>query len=170
MKALGINTGADLKQWTENKLIKRFGKTGRYYFQIARGIDHRPVRNNRIRKSIGSEITFQEDLSDIDLMLSKLKGLSEKVFMKLLEKDLSARTVTLKVKYNNFELVTRSLTRENSVKNADDMMCVLSELIQKTEAGVRKVRLLGVSASKLEMICEASTGQSAATDEQLDLL
>ena len=103
-------------------------------------------------------------------MLSKLKGLSEKVFMKLLEKDLSARTVTLKVKYNNFELVTRSLTRENSVKNADDMMCVLSELIQKTEAGVRKVRLLGVSASKLEMICEASTGQSAATDEQLDLL
>ncbi len=170
MKALGINNGADLKQWTENKLIKRFGKTGRYYFQIARGIDHRPVRNNRIRKSIGSEITFQEDLSDIDLMLSKLKGLSEKVFMKLLEKDLSARTITLKVKYNNFELVTRSLTRENSVKNAEDMMCVLSKLIQKTEAGVRKVRLLGVSASKLEMICEASTSQSAAADEQLDLL
>ncbi len=169
MKALGISTGADLRQWKENALINEFGKAGRYYFQIARGIDHRPVRNNRIRKSIGSETTFQEDLSDIDVMLSMLQGLSEKVFIKLLEKKLSARTVTLKVKYNNFELVTRSMTRENSVKNADDMMCVLSELIQKTQVGGREVRLLGVSVSKLETICEASTDQ-VADDEQLNLL
>jgi len=169
MKALGISTGADLRQWQENNLIKEFGKAGRYYFQIARGIDHRPVRNNRIRKSIGSETTFQEDLSDIDVMLSKLRGLAEKVFSKLCEKELSARTVTLKVKYNNFELVTRSITRENSLKNADDMMCILSELIQKTEAGGRKVRLLGVSVSKLETICEANTDQLAG-DEQLNLL
>ncbi|MCK5668757.1 MAG: DNA polymerase IV, partial [Gammaproteobacteria bacterium] len=169
MKALGISTGADLRQWKENALIKEFGKAGRYYFQIARGIDHRPVRNNRIRKSIGSETTFQEDISDIDVMLSKLKGLSEKVFMKLLEKELSARTVTLKVKYNNFELVTRSITRENIVKNAEDMMSVLGELIYKTEAGARKVRLIGVSLSKLEAICETSTEQSV-DDEQLNLL
>jgi len=103
------------------------------------------------------------------VMLTKLKGLSEKVFMKLLEKKLSARTVTLKVKYNNFELVTRSKTRDNSVKNADDIMFVLSELIQKTEVGVRKVRLLGVTVSKLVTICEASTDQ-AADDDQLNLL
>jgi DNA polymerase-4 len=169
MKALGIRTGADLRQWQENALVEEFGKAGRYYFQIARGIDHRPVRNNRIRKSIGSETTFQKDLSDIDVMLSNLRGLSKKVFMKLLEKELSARTVTLKVKYNNFEVVTRSITRENTVKNADDMMSVLGELIHKTEAGVRKVRLLGVSVSKLEAVCEASTEQ-AAGDEQLNLL
>jgi len=169
MNSLGISYGRDLKQWTENALIKRFGKAGRYYYQIARGIDHRPVRNNRIRKSIGSETTFQEDLSDMDVMLNKLNGLSEKVFLKLCEKELSARTVTLKVKYNNFELVTRSITRENSVKNADEMMSILKELIQKTEVSVRKVRLLGVSSSNLEPLLRATVSQSSA-DEQLNLL
>ena len=169
MHSLGITSGADLMQWNENALIKSFGKAGRYYYQIARGIDHRPVRNDRVRKSIGSETTFQEDLIDVDVMLSKLKGLSEKVFLKLLEKELSAKTVTLKVKYNNFELVTRSITREDSVNSTDDMMWILKELIQKTEAGVRKVRLLGVSASKLETIHQTSTGLSSG-DEQLKLL
>jgi len=169
MNSLGISYGRDLKQWTENALIKMFGKAGRYYYQIARGIDHRPVRNNRIRKSIGSETTFQEDLSDIDVMLSKLKGLSEKVFLKLCEKELSARTITLKVKYDNFELVTRSITRENSVKNAGEMMSILKELIQKTEVSVRKVRLLGVSSSNLESLHRATVSQSSA-DEQLNLL
>ncbi len=169
MKTLGISTGADLKRWKENSLIKKFGKAGRYYYQIARGIDHRPVRNNRIRKSIGSETTFQKDLSDIDVMLSKLKDLSEKVFLKLLEKELSARTVTLKVKYNNFELVTRSVTRESSVKNVDEMMNILHGLIQKTEVRLRKVRLLGVSTSSLEPLHQANMSH-IIDDEQLTLL
>jgi len=102
-------------------------------------------------------------------MLSKLKGLSEKVFLKLCEKELSARTVTLKVKYDNFELVTRSITRENSVKNAEEMMSILKELIQKTEVSVRKVRLLGVSSSNLEPLHRATVTKSSA-DEQLNLL
>lgn len=169
MKALGISCGADLRQWKENSLIKKFGKAGRYYYQISRGIDERPVRNNRIRKSIGSETTFQEDLNDVDVMISKLKGLSEKVFLKLSEKDMTARTVTLKVKYNNFELVTRSITRESSFKNTDEIMSILSELIQKTEVSVRKVRLLGVSTSTLEPVNQASNGH-IIDDEQLALL
>ncbi len=169
MRALGISCGADLRQWKENLLIKKFGKAGRYYYQISRGIDERPVRNNRIRKSIGSETTFQEDLNDVDVMLSKLKGLSEKVFLKLCEKDMAARTVTLKVKYNNFELVTRSITRESSFKNTDEIMSILSELIQKTEVSVRKVRLLGVSTSTLEPVNQASNGH-IIDDEQLALL
>ncbi|RKZ69593.1 MAG: DNA polymerase IV, partial [Gammaproteobacteria bacterium] len=138
-------------------------------YQIARGIDHRPVKNNRIRKSIGSETTFQEDISDIDVMLSKLKGLSEKVFSKLCEKEFSARTVTLKVKYDNFELITRSITRESPVENAEDMMSLLNGLLQKTEVSVRKVRLLGVSASNLETVNQASNGH-IIDDEQLALL
>jgi len=169
MKALGISHGSDLKQWDENSLIKEFGKAGRYYYQIARGIDHRPVKNNRIRKSIGSESTFEEDLNDIDVMLIKLKGLSEKVFSKLCEKKFTARTVTLKVKYDNFELITRSISRESPVKNAEEMMSLLNELIQKTEVGVRKVRLLGVSASSLEPVNQASNGH-LVEDEQLALL
>jgi DNA polymerase IV len=169
MKTLGITSGVDLKQWNENALIKTFGKAGGYYYQISRGIDHRPVRNNRVRKSIGSETTFQNDLNDVDVMLKQLKGLSEKVFLKLLEKELSAKTVTLKVKYNNFELVTRSITRENSLNSTDDIMWILGELIQKTEAGSRKVRLLGVSVSKLEPIHQTVASQSIE-DGQLNLL
>jgi len=169
MKSLGINTGADLKQWSENALIKKFGKAGRHYFQISRGIDHRPVRNDRIRKSIGSETTFQEDISDVEVMLNKLDYLSEKVFLKLNEKGFSAKTVTLKVKYDNFDLITRCVTSENSIKGADEMMAILGELLQKTEAGARKVRLLGVSVSKLDPIHQLSTGQSSG-DEQLKLL
>ena len=169
MKALGISNGADLKQWMENTLIKKFGKAGRYYFQIARGIDHRPVRNNRIRKSISSETTFQKDLDDIDIMLTKLKYLSEKVFLKLKGKEFSAKTVTLKVKYNDFVLVTRCVTRENSLKSADEMMGILGRLLQKTDAGTRKVRLLGVSVSKLEMINQPKIHQFSG-DEQLNLL
>lgn len=152
MKILKIKTGADLKQWTENALIKQFGKAGRYYYQIARGIDYRPVRNNCIRKSIGSEITFQEDLSDVEVMLTKLNVLSEKVFLNLIKKNLLAKTVTLKVKYNDFELITRSVTKENAIKNVDDISQLLKELLKKTQAGTRKVRLLGVSVSKLESI------------------
>ena len=169
MKALGISNGADLKQWMEDTLIKKFGKAGRYYFQIARGMDHRPVRNNRIRKSIGSETTFQKDLGDIDVMLTKLKYLSKKVFLKLNEKKFSARTITLKVKYNDFVLVTRCVTRENSLKSVDDMMGVLDGLLQKTDAGTRKVRLLGVSVSKLETINQPIIHQLSG-DEQLNLL
>lgn len=169
MKKLKIITGADLKQWTENALIKKFGKLGRYYYQIARGIDHRPVRNNRIRKSLGSETTFQKDLSDTDIMLTKLNILSEKVFLNLTKKKLSAKTVTLKVKYNDFELITRSVTKENSLTSVDDITRLLSELLQKTEAGARKVRLLGVSVSKLESVNQLTIDENIV-DEQLSLI
>ena len=169
MNSLGITNGADLKRCKEHTLIKKFGKAGRYYYQIARGVDHRPVRNNRVRKSIASEKTFQEDLNDVDVMLGKLKGLSERVSLKLIEKGLSAKTITLKVKYADFELISRSITGDNSINNTDDMMWVLEGLMQKTEAGVRKVRLLGVSVSKFESIHQATMSQSIV-DEQLKLL
>jgi DNA polymerase-4 len=169
MKILKITTGADLKQWAENALINQFGKAGLYYYQIARGIDHRPVRNNRIRKSIGSEITFQEDLSDVEVMLTKLNALSEKVFLTLIKKKLSAKTVTLKVKYNDFELISRSVTKENSIKNVDDISQLLKELLKKTQVGTRKVRLLGVSVSKLESFNELITEQGTG-DDQLILI
>ena len=169
MKILKIKTGADLKQWAENVLIKQFGKAGQYYYQIARGIDHRPVRNNRIRKSIGCETTFQEDLSDVKVMLTQLNALSEKVFLNLIKKKLSAKTVTLKVKYNDFELITRSVTKENSIKKVDDIAQLLKELLKKTQVGTRKVRLLGVSVSKLESINQFITEQGAG-DDQLKLI
>lgn len=169
MNILNIYNGADLRQWEENALIKKFGNVGHYYYQIARGIDHRPVKNNRIRKSIGSETTFQEDLRDINIMFNKLQDLAEKVFSKLLEKELSAKTVTLKVKYSNFELITRSMTKEISLKNSDEMINILHALIQKTDVRTRKVRLLGVSTSNLESLHQETMRQTLG-NEQLSLI
>ena len=102
-------------------------------------------------------------------MLTKLKALSEKVFLSLIKKKLSAKTVTLKVKYNDFELITRSVTKDKSLNSVDDITQLLSELLQKTEAGARKVRLLGVSVSKLESVNQATIEQ-ATGDEQLRLI
>ena len=156
MNALKIYTGADLKRWSEDALVGKFGKAGRYFYQIARGVDHRSVRNNRVRKSIGSETTFQHDLIYLDDMLHELKCLAEKVCIKLIEKNMKARTISLKVKYKNFELITRRLTIESAIQSSTDMMDILRELLKKTQAQKRNVRLLGVSASNLKMMeqCE----------------
>jgi len=79
MNALGIFTGTDLKQWSKENLVTKFGKTGHYYFNVARGIDNRPVKNSRVRKSLGTETTFSQDLSDVSLMLSQLNTLAHQV-------------------------------------------------------------------------------------------
>jgi DNA polymerase-4 len=76
MNALNIHLGADLKQWSEADLVERFGKAERFYYQVARAEDDRPVNANRIRKSIGSEQSFAEDLSDLETMSSELESRS----------------------------------------------------------------------------------------------
>ena len=148
MKALGIHTGADLKQWTEEDLVKRFGKVGRHYYLIVRGIDHRSVVNTRIRKSLGTEHTYDQDLDDPDQMQKELERLAIKVADNLAEKKLTALTITIKIKYNNFEQITRCHTAEACL-NYESMIALIPDLLAKTEISTRKVRLLGVSVSKL---------------------
>ncbi len=148
MKAAGIHNGADLKQWSEADLTLRFGKVGTHYYLIARGIDHRSVNSTRIRKSLGTEHTYDQDLDDADFMQEELKRLIEKVSENLIEKKLVGQTLTIKIKYDNFEQVTRSYTSETSL-NTTAMRSLLPELLSKTDIFSRKVRLLGVSVSKL---------------------
>ena len=110
MNALGIHSGADLKQWSEADLIERFGKAGRFYYQVARGEDDLPVNPNRIRKSIGSEQSFAEDLSDLESMSSELESLSRQVKERMDRHQRYGYTLTLKVKYADYEQITRSRT------------------------------------------------------------
>ena len=149
MKSLGIHTGADLKTWSIEQLQFTFGKVGRFYYQIARGEDQRPVNTSRIRKSLGTETTFEQDLADTDRMLMILGRLTEKVMAHLKEKKFLARTITLKVKYDNFELSTRSHTQDDPFVDAGTIMDIIPELLARTEAGKRKIRLLGITASSL---------------------
>lgn len=166
MKALNIHTGNDLYQKTEAELVKHFGKVGRFYYKISRGIDNRPVNNQRVRKSLGKETTFSKDIGDRNEMFSILEELSNSVAKNLFEKNLAAQTVTLKVKYADFELITRSQTIEMPTLSANKISQIVKTLLDKTDAGPRKVRLLGVSTSKLQ----ARDVKQQDKTEQMDLL
>lgn len=149
MHTLGIYTGADLKRYSREKLIYLFGKFGAYYYDIARGNDHRPVCASRERKSISTETTFLKDIADKDDVLEKLQLLVPVIVSALVKYGLSAKTVTLKVRYADFRQVTRSCTQEEGFNDVSDITRKLPTLLEKTEVGNIKVRLLGIGVSNL---------------------
>lgn len=149
MQKLGIYTGGDLRALDKAQLQAYFGRSADYYYNIARGIDERPVRAHRVRKSIGAETTFEQNLIDKALIWQTLTGLTERVDKTLRAKNLEAKTVTLKVKYADFTLNTRSKTSPLTVSNKDEILGVLPALLKKTEVGQRPIRLIGVSVSGL---------------------
>ena len=125
------------------------GKLETFFFDISRGVDNRPVNPYRERKSIGKETTLAVDLDDINEMTGILQRLSEKVCLILKDKKVRGHTVTLKIKYFNFKSITRSITLKEAIYESTDVMYYISKLIQKTEAGKIKIRLLGISVSNL---------------------
>ena len=149
MAEQGIITGADLAARSLDELRVLFGKAARYYHDAAHGIDDRPVVSHRVRKSIGAETTFQRDLGEVGEMLAKLTALADTVANSLARRGLGARTVTIKVRYDDFQLCTRSLSLDQPLTCRQQIEPLLSRLLSRTEAGVRRVRLLGVSVSKL---------------------
>jgi len=162
MQSLGIHTGLDLRQWSLDKLRQYFGKQAGYYYDIARGVDHRPVEADRLRKSIGAETTFQRDLRDREEMLAALRHLAHEVAGGLHGRGLCARTLTIKVKYADFQQVTRSASFAQRLHGTDDILPWLATLLSRSEAGLRAVRLLGVSLSGLEPAqAERETAQMA---------
>jgi DNA polymerase-4 len=150
MHGLGIKTGADLRKFDKTRLIQLFGKTGGYYYDIAHGLDERPVDPDRIRKSIGKETTLPEDIDDIEQMVEILENLSFKVENSLIRSEARGRTVTLKVKYFDFKSITRSITVEEPVESAVTIMKYVTPLLSKTAAGEKKVRLLGITISNFD--------------------
>lgn len=148
MKELGIYTGADLRTRSLEELEQRFGKTGRFFYRIVRGQDHRPVNPKRVRKSVGSERTFSRDLQNVHEMEDRLQELAARVAERLAKAGAAGRTVTLKIKYSDFSLVTRSTTLQRDLSNAADLQDVVRKLLTQSEPE-RSVRLLGVSVSNL---------------------
>jgi len=149
MKSRGILTGADLRQRSLEELQRDFGKSGQYFFNISRGIDHRPVVPNRVRKSIGKETTLAEDCGDVRQMVTILSDLARKVANLVQKHETSGLTLTLKVKYSDFEIVTRSQTGPEPIVEADVMLELAEELLTKTDVNERPVRLLGLTLSQL---------------------
>ena len=149
MSRLGIINGEDLRQWDEEKLILHFGKTGSFLYKIVRGIDHRDVQPNRTRKSIGNETTLSYDIDDLEEISEILSDLSCQIERTLHKLTVGGYTITLKVRYSDFTTITRSKTLRNPVFCSLDILFHIPGLLQSTEAGRRKVRLLGISISNL---------------------
>jgi DNA polymerase-4 len=121
-----------------------------WYYGLARGIDERPVIPNRERKSLGSETTFPRNVACPTQMLTALEGLAAEVVAGLRMRHLAGRTLTLKVKYADFTLVSRSMTVREPLADLETLRPLLSGLLARTEAAHRPVRLLGVSVSALQ--------------------
>jgi len=147
MRNLGIKTGADLKRIEKERLVSLFGKAGKYFYDISHGNDTRPVQAHRIRKSIGKETTLREDIDEIYQIMDILEAIAVELEDDLKKHDIRGTTLTLKVKYFDFQSITRSLTAQDPIKEAREMMNHVRSLLNKTEAGRKKVRLLGISIS-----------------------
>lgn len=150
MAELGIYVGKDLLRFSRQQLSRYFGKSGDCFYNIARGEDNRPVEVSRERKSIGREHTYPRDLVSSEYMLSQLRQIAAEVSRHLPGGGVSGRTVTLKIKYHDFQCITRSSSQEDPVFASEELYEIASRLFLKTEANTgRKVRLLGISLSNL---------------------
>lgn len=148
MYQLGIFTGTDLKQKSLEFLEEHFGKSGAYYFDVVRGIHRSEVKPNRIRKSLAAERTFSENLSSEVFMLEKLDHIADEVSRRLAKSKVSGKTVTLKIKYSDFTLQTRSKTLPYFISEKALILETAKDLLYQ-EKLQNSVRLLGISLSNL---------------------
>jgi DNA polymerase-4 len=151
MKNLGIHSGRDLKVHDRDFLVTRFGRVGHYYHDIARGVDNREVNNRRVRKSLGKEVTLERDIDDRNDMLAILHDLAQEVAAGLRDSCRRGRTITLKVRFHDFDSITRSVTLNDPLDDHQSLCGHLVRLLDTTEAGRRKVRLLGVSVTNFDI-------------------
>lgn len=159
MRAMGIRTGADLKQFRKEDLVRRFGKAGIYFYDIARGQDHRPVNANRTRKSISRETTFSEDITGRVRMMAVFKQLSHDVEALVQQLDVRGLTLTIKIRYADYRCITRSTTLGQPIRDAASMTAFALRLLDGTDAAERHVRLLGVGISNFESSPSGSSRQ-----------
>lgn len=148
MKALGIYSGKDLLQWSEMDLQKRFGKSGIHFYKMVHLQDNREVKANRIRKSIGAERTFENDISSYGLIMMKINEIAKHLERYLKGKEVKGKTITVKIKYKDFTQKTRSKTLATYTNSTVKIKMIAKELIDK-EPIEKPVRLLGISISNL---------------------
>ncbi|NNU63818.1 DNA polymerase IV [Rhizobium sp. WYCCWR 11152] len=159
MHRLEIETGADLKEKTLDFLIEHFGKSGPYFYGIARGIDDRQVKPDRVRKSVGAEDTFSQDIHSYEPAREGLQSLIEKVWGYCEANEIGAKTVTLKVKYADFSQITRSKTVPAPLTAIAELEDVVEMLLAPIFPPRKGIRLLGVSLSSLERRKSEATPQ-----------
>jgi DNA polymerase-4 len=159
MKRHGIHTGADLKARSLIELRTLFGSAAEYYYGVARGIDERPVRVHRERKSIGAETTFSDDTADEAILAERVQPLIDKVWGTATAKGVGARTVTLKLKFSDFTQITRARSLTTPVPDRATLNQISLKLLRDACPLRRKVRLIGVALSGLSSDAEREPRQ-----------
>ena len=147
MHPLGIETGADLRGQTLAFLQERFGKAGSWYFEVVRGRDDRPVQPGRERKSSGSEATFPEDLVDPARIEAGVIAMANDVWAWCEKTNCRGRTVTVKIKWANFQISSRSRSIESAIETRDKLHEVALGLIRSVFPSPKGIRLVGVTIS-----------------------
>lgn len=166
MKKMGIINGADLKKLTEQQMVRHFGKTGRFFYKIVRGVDTREVVPDRETKSVGAEDTFPYDLNNIKDMFRELDKIAGIVHERLNNHRLKGRTITVKIKYSDFRIITRSRSFAEPVGDLETIVETAHQLLEQTEPQGANIRLLGISMSNFPI---GERPLRRGSEEQLDL-
>ncbi len=150
MRNRGIANGADLKKQELPDLLRWFGKTGSYYYKIARGLDDRIVEPDRERKSISTEQTFDHDLSDKDEIRVYLKQIADELISRMDKNRIYGRTLTMKVKFSDFHQITRSRSLAKSIRKKAVLIKLMNEILLDLDFQGQSIRLLGLGISNLD--------------------
>ena len=160
MKKMGLHSGAYLKRLTQQELIKYFGKVGRFYYNIVRGIDERNVEPHREIKSVSAEDTFPYDLTSVEEMNSELDKIAQTVYNRLQQHGLSERTITVKIKYSDFKQITRNQSFAHPVTEVSIIRETARQLLASAEIEGKAIRLLGISFSNFGEMVQIPRRQS----------
>lgn len=168
MYQLGIYTGKELKAQSLDFLIAHFGKSGAYYYQVVRGIHNSPVKPHRIPKSVGAERTFEKNLSSELFLEDKLEQISGLLEKRLEKNKCAGKTITLKIKYSDFKVQTRSKTGTLYLASKELILEQAKELLYQEKLS-NSVRLIGISLSNLNTLKKKNTKQANGKTAQLSL-
>ena len=163
MHQLGIETGKDLQIQSSEFLQKHFGKAGKLFAEFGKGEDHRLVESYRERLSVGCERTYNEDIFDKRIIYEKFENLANELEKRIEHSQFQGHTFTLKIKRDDFKLVTRSISTDNSLHHACEFINLAKELLESVNLGNHGIRLAGFSVSKPE----SKETQSSLLDPQL---
>lgn len=149
LSEVGLRICRDVWRYSLGELEDKVGNMAAWLYDGSRGLDERPVETSWERKSLGREETFSADILDVTALWDELNGLAESVVSDLHDEGLLGRTVTLKVRYGDFKRITRSQSLPAPVNDVGTIRDIAKSLLDKTEAGRRRIRLLGISVSNL---------------------
>lgn len=159
MRSMGIQTGKDIKALDRLTLSQRFGKMGSFYYDIVRGIDNRPVRSKRVRKSLAVERTMSTDILSIEEMRKQMEAIIDKFFDRVLKSKTYGKTITLKVKTSEFKILTRSRSFDHQIKTREQISAVAYQLIEDHFYTFGPIRLIGLTMSNFPQTDNARDAQ-----------